>query len=676
MKRLLLLSFLLVLPILTLAQTPRDLSVELNAAVDGSKFVITWPEDARATNYHVHRRAAGIVKWDTLTKTLGKTASSYTDTTMIKGKLYEYRIKKTLTVGSSIPAWGYIYGGNAIEHPVAQGTIILVVEDTFATDLATELLRLEDDLLNEGWQVHRIDAKRHGTPPQVKEAIMEAYALDPDNTKAVFLFGHVPVPYSGLYVVPDGHPDHMGAWPADLYYGELDGEWTDDYSQSEIVINGVPIDTNTIRQPNRNSVGDGKFDQVTIPDNIDLMVGRVDLANMPAFTTKNEKELLRHYLDKDHAYRTGQLTAPPRALIDDNFGTFSVTEAFASSAWRAFPQLVGRDSIYDNASVDWFTTLPEQPYLWAYGCGGGSFTSCGGVGTTTDFVTKGSKAIFTMLFGSYFGDWNVSNNLLRAPLATEYGLSCAWSGRPYWYFQPMAIGLPIGFCARLTQNNVGAYATGPSPTSIHIGLMGDPTLRMNVIAPPKNAVATNEGFNRVRLSWTISPDLSIAGYNIYKAHEPQGPYYLSNLTPVSGVSEYMDTVTFSGTNVYMIHAVSHEVTAAGTYLNLSPAARVTIEGIVSGVASAEQEVASPLSAKQTSSGTEFTLQVSTSDDVHLALYNYLGEQVKVFNDRPLTAGTYTYQWTSLEREAVAQGIYFAIARIGEKVHQVKVLNLR
>ena len=392
MKRLLLLSCLLTIAVQTFAQTPRDVSVELEAKVDGGKFTISWPRDDRATGYQVNRRDAGASSWGTAA-TLPATASSYTDSTLTVGQLYEFRVRKNLTIGTAISAWGYVYGGIDVKHPTVQGTVLLVIDDMYAADLSAELGRLEADLLNEGWQVYRIDVKRNETPLQVKEAILEAYAQDPENTKAVFLFGHVPVPYSGLYVVPDGHPDHMGAWPADVYYGEVDGEWTDDYNQSDVEINGVPIDTNSIRPANRNSAGDGKFDQITIPDNMDLMVGRVDFADMPAFA-KSEKELLRQYLDKDHAYRVGQMTAPTRALIDDNFG-YRNTEAFAASAWRNFPQLVGSDSIKVE---DWFTVLETQPYLWAYGCGGGNNQGADGVGSTSNFATQGSKAIFTMLF--------------------------------------------------------------------------------------------------------------------------------------------------------------------------------------------------------------------------------------------------------------------------------------
>ena len=61
----------------------------------------------------------------------------------------------------------------------------------------------------------------------MKDLIKAQYNADPANTKAVFLFGHVPVPYSGD-IVPDGHyADHQGAWPCDGYYARhgwhLDG---------------------------------------------------------------------------------------------------------------------------------------------------------------------------------------------------------------------------------------------------------------------------------------------------------------------------------------------------------------------------------------------------------------------------------------------------------------------
>src|SRR5207248_3538227 len=138
-------------------------------------------------------------------------------------------------------------------------------------ELADELARLRQDLIGDGWTVIRLDVKRNDSVMSVKKRIRDEYNADRANTKAVFLFGHVPVPYSGD-IVPDGHaPDHQGAWPCDGFYGDMDGAWTDN------VVN----DTAAADARTRNVPGDGKYDQSSFPAPLKLMVGRVDLANMP-----------------------------------------------------------------------------------------------------------------------------------------------------------------------------------------------------------------------------------------------------------------------------------------------------------------------------------------------------------------------------------------------------------
>jgi hypothetical protein len=43
----------------------------------------------------------------------------------------------------------------------------------------------------------------------------------------------------------------------------------------------------------------------------------------------------------------------------------------------------------------------------------------------------------------------------------------------------------------------------PAAGQIHIALMGDPTLRLHVVAPPTQLSASSTG-NAVKLSWTAS----------------------------------------------------------------------------------------------------------------------------------------------------------------------------
>ena len=296
---------------------------------------------------------------------------------------------------------------------------------------------------------------------------------------------------------------------------------------------------------------------------------------MPAFAPKTETDLLRQYLNKDHGFRVKAWTLPERGLIDDNFGAFG-GEAFASTGWRAFSGFFGPANVF---ALDWFGTLATDGYLWAYGCGGGNFQGAGGVGSTSDFAATDTKTAFTFLFGSYFGDWDVSNDFLRAPLATTtYGLTCAWAGRPAWHVHHMAMGETIGYATRVSQNNSGTYFYGYGP-EVHIALMGDPTLRMHVVAPVSNVTATG-GTGSAAISWAASPD-SVAGYHVYRGAGAAGPF--TRLTPalVAGTS-FTDTAAPGGSPTYLVRAVRLETSASGSYWNASTgvAASATVTGPV------------------------------------------------------------------------------------------------
>src|SRR5205814_612394 len=210
---------------------------------------------------------------------------------------YEYAVVKD---AGSYKGYGYVQSGINVPLLENRGKVVLVVDRTYAAQLASELNRLQQDLVGDGWTVLRHDVGRSDSVVSVKNLIKADYNADPAGVKSVFLFGHVPVPYSGQ-LNPDGHPEHIGAWPADVYYGDMDGNWTDssvNYTQSA---NSDPAD----RARLTNRPGDGKFDQTQIPSSLELEVGRVDLANMPGddywgidAVIPSETELLRRYLVK------------------------------------------------------------------------------------------------------------------------------------------------------------------------------------------------------------------------------------------------------------------------------------------------------------------------------------------------------------------------------------------
>lgn len=561
------------------AAVTAEYSVQVSANVKASPAQITlsWPQDSISTpkSYVVYRRAPGASSWGTGTTLPGST-TTYVDKNVGNGVPYEYQIVKQ---ASGYTGYGYIYSGINVPLTEDRGILLLVVDNTYAKQLDSELTRLQQDLVGDGWTVSRLNVNRTDSPEHVKDLIKSQYTMDPANTKAVFLFGHVPVPYSGD-IVPDGHyANHQGAWPCDGYYADMDGTWTD---------NSVN-DTSAEDARNHNTPGDGKFDQSKFPAPLKLMLGRVDLANMPGRLSANgpatfpsELALLRNYLNKDHNFRNKLISAPERAIVGDYFGARD-GEAFAASGWRNFAPFVGAAKITTVSQEGaWLPTLRTNAYLFAYGCGSGSYTSIGGIGSvgryrdgvTTELVQDDAKAVFTLLYGSWLGDWDSEDNIQRVVLATkDYGLTCSWSGRPHWFMHHMALGQPIGFSTRVTQNDgfTDLYKNQQNNCEswTHIALMGDPTLRMQIVAPVSDVVVLANG-NDAHLHWTPATE-SVEGYNIYRATSVNGPFTRINSAIVQA-TKFTDANGAADHYTYMVRAVKLETSASGTYFNASEGA--------------------------------------------------------------------------------------------------------
>jgi hypothetical protein len=171
----------------------------------------------------------------------------------------------------------------------------------------------------------------------------------------------------------------------------------------------------------------------------------------------------------------------------------------------------------------------------------------------------------------------------------------------------MALGLPIGFSARLTQNNGehGLYQNqlNNGAGQIHIALMGDPTLRMHVVAPPSNLELATNGAG-ICLNWAPSKE-AVMGYHVYACELPTGPYTRVTTTPLT-TTNYSHIAVSSQ---YMVRAVKLEVSGSGTYYNLSQGAFLSPSG-------ASQMVVGPIaSATPNSSGNDrkdFADKISSS----------------------------------------------------------------
>jgi hypothetical protein len=554
MKQLLHTLALLLLAHTATAQYGADtFAVKINAyKTQAGDVGIYWKKIPSATSYTVHRKTKTATSWGTALATVPAADSFYVDATLTAGKDYEYSVTKN---GGTVSATGYIHVGNEAAPIHNRGTLQLLVDNTFATPCSTAIYQLMKDLAGDGWEVVRNDFDRTATDVTIRNQIIATKAAHSD-LNAVLIVGRIAVPYSGN-IAPDGHtPDHQGAWPADCYYADVNDTWTDANVNT----------TGATGTRNDNTPGDGKWDQNTIAGDLELQVGRIDFANMPMFaaTTTDEASLLNTYLARLHDYKMTTLAMNKRALIDDNFGAFN-GEAFAQNGWRNFSPLVGLNAVF---ALDYSSTLNTDTYQWAYGCGAGSYTSCNGVATSTDFTTKQANAIFSMMFGSYFGDWGADNSLLRAPMCSSVPvLASVWAGRPNVFLHHMALGENIGYSMRLSQNNNSLYApTNYGARFVHPALMGDVSLRTEYVAPPTNVVVV-QATNGADISWTASADPDVTTYALYRSNNEFGPY--THVASVTGTTANDIGVGLpDGNTFYMVRAGKLQQTPSGSYVNL------------------------------------------------------------------------------------------------------------
>ncbi|MCX6230307.1 MAG: hypothetical protein NTZ33_02070 [Bacteroidetes bacterium] len=555
--RYLLISVLLFISLNIKAQSCKDKSVQLTASIQENPVKITlhWVANEAATSYLIYKKLKTDVSWGNLIDSIPGTVNQYTDSDISTAVSYEYKVVRN---AHSFKGYGYINSGIKIPAVEQRGIIILLIDSSLLDSLSMEIYRLEKDLQGDGWQVRRHDVSRSASVKAVKSIIINDYSQDSIHTKAVLLLGHIAVPYSGD-LMPDGHAEHWGAWPADLYYAETKSVWTD---------SSVNV-YDAVNKRNYNIPGDGKFDQSDIPSDIELQLGRIDLSNLSAFKL-TEIQLLKNYLDKDHAYRHKEFTIAHKALIDDNFEN-SFNEAFAANGWKNFSPLVGSANI---AETDYFTSMQDSSYLWSYGCGTGSYTGCTGIGSTSDFAKANLQGIFTLFFGSFYGDWDVDNSFLRAPLAQGKMLTTIWCGRPHMQFHHMAMGETIGYAVKLSQNNDSLYYPGLwGSRKIHTALMGDPSLRNDVVAPVSNLKAEKKGRN-CRISWNASKD-EVLGYYIYRKSGKDSNFCRLNKNIITQCNFIDNDVSTNEKCIYMVKAILLEHTPSGSYYNLSQGINTT-----------------------------------------------------------------------------------------------------
>jgi hypothetical protein len=447
---------------------------------------------------------------------------------------------------------------------------------TNSSRVNTEVSGFKTNLVLDGWSVWTTYAARHddvnwsentNAIRMLKAAITNFHNQATAQTNVVFLIGHVVIPYSGSGA-EDGHTgpapevDHRGAWPADLYYADVDESlWTD-----------RTVDfTNSHYASLSNFPNDGRFDNNSPPSSLELGIGRIDFANLPWFYSppngappKSEVDLIVQYLQKNHRYRYRLMTFPDQAIGGGFFGIMASLNASMcsrsaklSSRWFGW----GTNRLF---SGDVFH-VTNQPVLFAEMGGFGAYQAVQGSNSfqhlsleLTDPL-KEPKAGFYDLYGSWFIDWNfMTNNLLRSFLATSnYSLvvsQIAFNGG-----ESLGLGDPVFSCLMRTIKNQYPYG-GRSHE-----LLGDPTLRLQVLDPA--AKLTCSGINPVKLTWIASPQAT--HYWVFRSTNGVfGNWTRITPRPIASTS-WSDSPGTVRPVHYQVRSLKRIHTGSGSYTNVS-----------------------------------------------------------------------------------------------------------
>jgi hypothetical protein len=549
-----------------------------------------WPDNTYRQVIRIDKRiyTNHPVAWQTWTNILSQTnavtgADSFNDTDVTSGVAYEYQISTLITnytcvVPSDFPYWDYQYiiAGTEVPLKDERGNLVLLVESGVAASLTTELDRLESDFIGDGYKVFRhdvaaVDVDTGGWPAAVaatKALIVSDYNTDTNSDWTIFIVGHVPVPYSGLSS-PGSHTENFGAQPADWYYADMTASvWTDTTAN----------DSTADYPSNWNVPGDGKFDQSSIPSFPEMRVGRIDLRNMPAFGM-TEAQLLAQYLDRNHSWRHKEFTVRERGIINTNGIPFE--------QWSLNSGVFGTTIKSDLGHWLEEATNTTSSYLFAASKGSGSFTKDNQLGWTTNFANTQLYAAFTTMYGSYYGDWDSSqhsNVVILAPLSTVGYVLTTYYRENVVNWSSGMIGETIGQELYEQASNLSAlgakrytqygWITGGSTfQSIqfpknYVSLLGDPTLRFRVAAPPTDVEVNASGSDNI-VSWGAADDDNIVGYHVYRAPSNDLNDFTRLTTVPDTASPYTDAGASSGDYVYMVRSVKLEDESSRSFFNAS-----------------------------------------------------------------------------------------------------------
>jgi hypothetical protein len=238
------------------------------------------------------------------------------------------------------------------------GAIHLVVEQRLMEPLAASLAQLTADLEAEGYAVTVDGALTSAASPDEIRARLQQRRRDARQLRGAILVGELAAP---LYNVASqqGDPywhDHL----VDLYYMDLDGEWSD-------------TDGNGVLDTHRAFRGGLPMRALSwlaarLPLGLDRRDPEIWVSRIRAGTLEplgDEIALYEDYFARNHAYRTGgELSAPKRAFVSAAVARFS-TSGWGARPAQLYDEVETRECTFPAAEP--LRELLKDPRGWALG---------------------------------------------------------------------------------------------------------------------------------------------------------------------------------------------------------------------------------------------------------------------------------------------------------------------
>lgn len=321
--------------------------------------------------------------------------------------------------------------------------VVLLVDAQVYSGISSALSVYQNDLENEGWTVE-VWQISGGTATDIRADLQNEYISG--SLAGAVAIGDIPTGW-----IENGY----GEYPIDMYLMDMNGTWTD-------------------------SDSDGLFDSYSggAPE---IWLGRLT----PTFLSfGSQVELLNSYFAKNHAYRTGVLSLPDRALAyEEAFTglTYSLDNLYEDVTRVDDPAGTNADDFREELLYGY-----EWIHLISHSSPWGSSFHTGappeGAGTLNNFEVPplDPHGFFYVLNCCSNGRWTEVDNLANSYIWTDsYGLAALAQAKVDYtnyfteYYQELSTGAVLGqafivWLAENMYNEDGAV------------LLGDPTLKPRI----------------------------------------------------------------------------------------------------------------------------------------------------------------------------------------------------